>query len=66
MDDCKTLYEIECNVNADYEKLTLEEKIIVAREYNKYLKKYKHTGISRYWRAMVARAMIDNIKKGVK
>lgn len=66
MDGCKTIYEIEYDVNADYEKLTLEEKIIVKRELKKYFKKYEHIGSSRYWRAMVARAMIDNIKKGVK
>lgn len=62
MDNCRTMYEIECDINADYERLTLEEKMIVEKGMEKWFKKYKHIGNSRYWRAMVARAMIDDVK----
>ena len=63
MDSCKTLYEFTHEVNVDYEKLTLENKMIVQRELRKWIDENKDMGHLRYWVAMTARSIIDNIKK---
>ena len=63
MDDGKTLYEIEYDINADYEKLTLEKKMIAKRELRKWIDENKDRKYSYYSAAMVARSIIDNIKK---
>ncbi len=66
MDDydyCKTLFELTHEVNVDYEKLTLEKKMVVQRELKKWIDENKDIGYSRYWMVMEARSIIDNIKK---
>lgn len=63
MDSCKTLYEFTHEVNVDYEKLTLEKKMIVERELKKWINENKDMGHLRYWAVMTARSIIDNIKK---
>lgn len=63
MNSCKTLYEFTHEVNVDYEKLTLEKKMIAKRELRKWIDENKDRKYSYYSAAMVARSIIDNIKK---
>lgn len=64
MDDyCKTLFELTHEVNVDYEKLTLEKKMVVQRELEKWIDENEDMGHLQYLVVIKVRSIIDNIKK---